>query len=155
MNKVAIKLVESENIELGELASSLGFLLRLAQVKVFDAYFETLSKQNLRPGEFAVLWVIGLNPRLRQGSLAQRLDIKPAHMTKLVHRLVQAGFVTRNIPDNDRRSVRLSLTANGKAFVARHKDRILEFHAHERGNLSQSEARQLCNLLRKFTHLTD
>ena len=155
MSKTAIKLMDSERIELGEFSSSLGFLLRIAQVKVFNALFETLAQGDVKPGEFTVLWVIGLNPQLRQGSLAERLEIKPAHMTKLVHRLVQAGYVIRHTPDDDRRSVRLCLTDSGKAFVEQHKAEFLDLHKQERGNLSASEARQLCNLLRKFTHLAD
>jgi DNA-binding MarR family transcriptional regulator len=155
MSKSAVRLVDSEKIDLGEFSSSLGFLLRIAQVQVFNALFETLAQVNVKPGEFTVLWVIGLNPQLRQGSLAQRLEIKPAHMTKLVQRLVQAGYVIRSTPEDDRRSVRLSLTNNGRALLAQHKADFLDLHKQERGNLSASESKQLCNLLRKFTHLAD
>jgi len=148
-------LLDAENVDLGELTTSIGFLLRLAQVRVFDAFYERLETLGLKPGEFTVLWVIGLNPGLRQGAVARRLAIKPAHMTKLVQRMVHAGLVRRVIPRDDRRSVRLSLTGKGQAFVAAHKDAFLGFHRAERGKLTDDDCARLGRLLRKFNGITE
>ncbi len=137
-------------IELGELTGSLGFLLRLAQVKVFQSFYDTQAALGLKPGEFTVLWVIGLNPDRRQGEIAQILNIKPAHMTKLVQRMFEAGFVSREIPREDRRSVRLSLTDAGRQFVDRHKADFLEFHRFERAGLDDREFGQFVTLLQNF-----
>jgi DNA-binding MarR family transcriptional regulator len=155
MSRTAFKLVSSDEVDLGELTSSLGFLLRMAQLRVFDAFFENLAQYDLKPGEFTVLWVIGLNPDLRQGTLAECLSIRPAHMTKLVQRLVKAGLVRRRTPEDDRRSVHLALTAQGRDFVASHKKDFLAFHRLERGQLSKAEAAMLCSLLRKFTGIEE
>jgi DNA-binding MarR family transcriptional regulator len=144
---------EDEVVELGEITGSLGFLLRMAQLRAFDYFFQTLSEHDLRPGEFTVLWVIGLNPGLRQGTFARRLNIKPAHMTKLVQRLVGANWVERTVPDDDRRSVRLALTSEGEAFVARYRDKFLHAHLAERSNLTSDEAERLIALLRRYTGL--
>ena len=88
---------DQDDIDFGEMRGSLGLLLRLAQVKVFDSFFENLSKHGLKPGEFTMLWVIGLNPDTKQGLVARRLRIKPAHMTKLVQRNVDKGLVEFSI----------------------------------------------------------
>jgi DNA-binding MarR family transcriptional regulator len=144
---------EDERVELGEITGSLGFLLRMAQLRAFDFFFQTLEGHDLKPGEFTVLWVIGLNPGLRQGVIARRLHIKPAHMTKLVARLVAAGWVTRTVPEDDRRSVRLTLTADGEAFVDRYRQTFLRAHLAERSNLGSDEAETLIALLRRYTGL--
>lgn len=141
---------DNETVDLGEITRSLGFLLRMAQLRAFDFFFDTLGAHAIRPGEFTVLWVIGLNPGFRQGSIARRLNIKPAHMTKLVGRLVAAGWVTRTVPDDDRRSVRLALTSEGEAFVTHYRDQFLQAHLAERSNLSADEAETLIALLRRY-----
>jgi len=140
----------TEPIRFGEIGSSLGFLLRLAQVRTFDAFFDQLSAHGLKPGEFTMLWVIGLNPDVRQGAIARKLRIKPAHMTKLVQRAVDAGLVERRVPDSDRRSVRLRLTRGGERFVADNRPDFLDFLKKERANLSDAEFGTLISLLQKL-----
>lgn len=151
MTDAAIELSDDETLDFGELMRSPGFLLRLAQVQSFDLFFDRLAKHGLKPGEFTVLWVIGLNPGLRQGVAARKLRIKPAHMTKLVQRMVAGGYVARTVPDDDRRSVRLALTEKGKAFVAKHRAAFLEFHEAERLELDAGEFETLMRLLTKLT----
>lgn len=144
---------DGETIRFGEVASALGFLLRLAQVKIFGEFFKKLSGHGLKPGEFTVLWVIGLNPDVRQGAIARKLRIKPAHMTKLVQRAVDAGHVSRRVPEDDRRSVHLRLTPEGERFVATAKPDFLDFLARENTNLSDAEFAQLIALLQKLNGL--
>ncbi len=142
-----------ESVDLGALTGSLGFMLRMAQLQVFDLFFQRLAAHDMKPGEFTVLWVIAENPGLRQGTIARELRIKPAHMTKLIRRMVAAGFVARTVPENDRRSVRLSLTAPGAAFVEKNRGAFLDLHAAERARLSDGETAQLLALLGKLTGL--
>ncbi|GKY86865.1 MarR family winged helix-turn-helix transcriptional regulator [Sinisalibacter aestuarii] len=153
MTDALTETLDDEIVELGEITGSLGFLLRMAQLRAFDYFFQTLGEHDLRPGEFTVLWVIGLNPGLRQGTIARRLHIKPAHMTKLIQRLSAAGWVTRTVPQDDRRSVRLALTGEGEAFVARYRDGFLHAHLAERSNLAPDDAEHLIALLRRYSGL--
>ncbi|MEJ1992956.1 MAG: MarR family transcriptional regulator [Maritimibacter sp.] len=155
MGQSAGDILDSERVELGELSSSLGFLLRVAQLQAFDAFFNRLAPDGLKPGEFTMLWVVGLNPGLRQGTVARTLAIKPAHMTKLVQRMVDAGYLLRKTPDNDRRSVHLSLTDKGQEFVASNRDAFLSLHGDERATLTPEEADHLVTLLRRFTGFED
>ncbi len=142
-----------DKIELGEISDSLGFLLRVAQIQVFERFFDSLGGHGLKPGEFTVLWVIGLNPGLRQGAVARILSIKPAHMTKLTGRLVDRGLVSRATPADDRRAVRLSLSPEGQRFVAANRTAFIEHHHDERNYLSPDEIETLIGLLKKLTGL--
>lgn len=142
---------DEEEVRLGEVSKSIGFYLRLAQIEVYDAYYHELGDKGLKPGEFSVLMVIGLNPGLRQGSIARRLKILPAHMTKLVQRLARDGYVDRLVPPNDRRSVRLDLTEKGRAFVDENRAALLARHAAERAPLTDTEYETLLQLLQKLT----
>lgn len=155
MNALAPPLAADAPVELGDLNASLGFLLRLAQVRVYEQFFRTFDGTSVKPGEFTVMWVIALNPGVPQGSLARVLTIKPAHMTKLVQRLVADGLVRRHIPPQNRRSVHLTLTALGKDHLDRHRDTFLTVHAAERVGLTDTENAELLRLLGKLAFAED
>lgn len=155
MNKPILPQPTDETIEFGEIGYSLGLLLRLAQLRVFSIFFDKLAHYGLKPGEFTLLWLIGLNPDTRQGDIARRLRIKPAHMTKLVGRAVDVGFVTREVPDDDRRSVRLRLTPEGERFIAERKVEFTTYLAEENIGLSDRDFAELIRLLRVFNGMED
>lgn len=140
-----------ESVDLGELNRSVGFMLRMTQVRAYAQFFRAFEGTDVRPGEFTVLWVLSQNPGLRQGTLARTLMIKPAHMTKLVQRLVDEGFVSRTVPPEDRRAVCLTLTAAGADHIARNEARFNSVHTPERVGLTEREYAQLLTLLGKMT----
>ena len=140
-------------IDLGPLGTSLGFLLRLSQVELFEMFYSVLGHHGLKPGEFSVLWIVHLNPGIRQGRLADRLRIKRAHMTKLIRAFEDRGFVLRHVPDADRRAVELTLAPPGEAFVAEHAEAFFSYARTETQRLSDGEAEQFVALLRKFAGL--
>lgn len=139
-----------ETVDMRDLAESIGFLTRLAQVRTYETFFEDLGAHGLRPGEFSTLLMISRNPGIRQGVLAQTLRIKPAHMTKLIRAFEDRGLVDRTIPDNDRRSVQLSLTPAGREFIDEHRPAFARHEINLRSTLSASELRTLKQLLRKY-----
>lgn len=137
-------------LDMGELVDSLGFLVRLCQVRVYEDFFQDLAKYGVRPGEYSTLLMIGRNPGIRQGQLAQALSVKPAHMTKLIRGFEDRGLVERVIPDNDRRSVELSLTDAGHEFVAARKQAFIRHETRRPDTLTASELETLKHLLRKY-----
>lgn len=145
---------EGAPVTLGELDSSLGFLLRVSQVRAFERFFSAFGDIGLRPGEFSVMWVIRNNPGVRQGLLAETLAIKPAQMTKMIRRLEQQGRIRRVIPDDDRRSVRLYLTEAGEQFTAEHREAFFGHDDYHQHGLSEAEAAQLAKLLRRYCGLS-
>jgi DNA-binding MarR family transcriptional regulator len=146
---------ETTTVKMGELAQSLGFLLRLAQLRAFEDFFSEEGPRGLKPGEFSVLFVIGHNPGIRQSVLGQRLWIKRAHMTKLIRALEDAGCVSRRIPDSDRRAVELTLTEAGQRAL---EAASVPFFAYERQTgapLDPAEQVQLMALLKKYVGLDE
>ncbi|WP_375174672.1 MarR family winged helix-turn-helix transcriptional regulator [Pseudooceanicola sp.] len=140
-------------VDLGPLASSLGFLFRMGQIEVFGLFYETLGKLGLKPGEFSVLWAIYLNPGVRQGAVAETLRIKPAHMTKLIRSFEEDGLIDRHIPEADRRGIELRLTPQGERFVRDYADEFFTYADSEVSRLTPAEGRQLIALLQKYTRL--
>ncbi len=54
----------------------------------------------------------------RLANLAKALDVEPSTATRMCDRLVRKGLVARRRASEDRRAVRVSLTAGGAALVA-------------------------------------
>lgn len=145
--------MEESPVRLGELRHALGFLLRLAQQRVFDRFFEAFAEADLGPGAFSVLLGIRENPDIRQGTLAQALMIKRANMAKLVQGLEKRGLVVRIVPPDDRRTNLLRLTPDGAATVERWAP---QFFGHDRDGdlgLTVEERRTLLSLLRKIAQV--
>ncbi|MEJ8475615.1 MarR family winged helix-turn-helix transcriptional regulator [Roseibium algae] len=150
MIEAAVKPVVKTGGDLRGLNHSLGFLLRVSQLKVFDHFFKKLGHVGLKPGEYSVLWLIFNNPRIRQGLAAQTLSIKNAHMTKLIRSFEESGFVTRTIPDGDRRAVELDLTVSGRDFVTFHQQEFFGYIQSLNSPLNDAETKELIRLLAKF-----
>ncbi|MGK9053722.1 MarR family transcriptional regulator [Neorhizobium sp. CSC1952] len=143
----------TDEVNLGRLNTALGFLVRLAQIKVYEHFFEECGERGLKPGEFSVLWVILHNPGIRQSALGQRLMIKRAHMTKLIRSLEDQDLVSRRIPDDDRRAVEITLTPAARTMVEQAGDWFFAYEDSVGSNLTTAERQQLMVLLQKFTGL--
>lgn len=142
---------QMDALRLGGLETLIGLHLRLAQLRAYERFFDAFQGVDLRPGEFSVLWLIHLNPGVRQGQVAERLEIKAAQMTKMIRRLEDQGHIRRVIPDADRRAVCLFLTEVGSAFTLRHQGRFFGHDTHDHHGLSDAEVAQLLRLLTKYT----
>ncbi|TKT76736.1 MarR family transcriptional regulator [Aquamicrobium sp. LC103] len=142
-----------DGVDLGRLPETLGFLLRIAQIREYEVFFGKFGDIGLKPGEFSVLWVIHLNPGIRQGVVARRLSIKRAHMTKLVRNLHARGVVERTVPDDDRRGLALTLTPAGAKLVKVNASAFFDPAPEATGKLSRSEQAELISLLRKHIGL--
>lgn len=137
-------------LDYGALGESLGFLLRLAQLRSFAAFYKDMGEIGIRPGEMTMLFVLSENPGVRQGVLAKALRIKRAHMTKMVHGMEAEGLITRTVPEDDKRSVELWLTDAGRARVDAVRPAFAAHEARPAGDLKGGEAEELKRLLRRF-----
>ena len=153
MQTHAIEKNLGEDVELGALSNSLGFMLRLAQIRAFDAYFREFTDISLTPGTISMLTIIEANPGIRQGVLARRLRIKPANMTKTVRALENDGYVERHVPSDDRRALELKLSAKGREAVLTFLDRTRRHEMESFGPLELAEREELMRLLTKYVGL--
>lgn len=144
-----------EQVEIGSLSGSLGYLLRMAQLDAFERFHARFGDMGLKPAEVTVLWLVGSNPGLRQGTVASVLRIKPSHMTKMIQRLEKKGYVVRRAVPDDRRAVQLTLTPAGAQLVDRNWSDVLNLHRKFQTGLDEGEFEELLQLLRKLTGVAD
>jgi len=141
--------VEVPVLSFGPMETSVGFLLRIAQLTVSERTFAELNRRDVPIGEFTILLSIDLNPGVRQGVLADMLRIKWSNMTKLIRSLQERGLIRRQVPPDDRRAITLQITPAGREQVENHKALVLGAIERSVPMLDEEEQRILLGLLRK------
>jgi DNA-binding MarR family transcriptional regulator len=136
-------------VDLGPLGDSFGYLLRRAQVVVFQRFFDLFAEFDIRPAQYSVLTVIERNPGLSQTRLADALGIKKTNLVAIIDILEQRGLARRRPTENDRRSHALFLTPRGTVLI----DRLHRMDAALDQGLSRlmngNERRRFCDVLRQ------
>lgn len=124
---------EAGPIDYGPLDERLGYILRRAQLAIFEDFIATCSAFDIRPGQYSILTVIERNPGLSQTKVAGALGIKKPNFVAMVDDFEARQLVRRVAAPNDRRSYALYLTASGKSLIrklhkaaAEHETRIIE-----------------------------
>jgi DNA-binding MarR family transcriptional regulator len=118
--------VEEEAVGMGELGDVLGFLIRRAQLWVFQDFAKLLAPLQIRPADYAVLSIIEANAGLSQIALANTLEIERAHLVRVLHRLENRNLLTRAPSASDRRSHSLQLTDHGRTVLAKSHGLVAE-----------------------------
>jgi MarR family transcriptional regulator, organic hydroperoxide resistance regulator len=81
------------------------------------------------------------------GELSQHLDISPSTASPLIDRLVRAGLVRREGDPQDRRTVRLRLSAKGRQMFDRHKEERREHMKVFLDHLTEEQRKAMLNAL--------
>lgn len=114
-------------LDFGPLTRRLGYVVRRAQIAIFQSFFQTMSAAQISPAQYSALVIIARNPGLSQTRVAQALAIKKANFVALARELEQRGFVERRSIPGDKRSLALHLTSAGTLAYAE-LDRLSEEH---------------------------
>src|SRR3954470_2715873 len=115
-------------IDLGPLPDLIGYVLRRAQLAVFQDFFAAFTPFDIRPAQFSVLTIIERNPGLTQTKVAEALGIKRTNFVGMLDELETRGLAERRQTARDKRSYALYLTADGAALMRKLKPVI---KAHE------------------------
>lgn len=141
------------SIDLGRLGDSVGYLLRRAQVAVFQRFFELFAEVDIRPAQYSALTVIERNPGLSQTRLAESLGIKKANLVPLIDGLEARGLARRTAAKGDRRQHALHLTPRGAVLLRRLHRIDAEVERTISRVLDDAARRQLCEALRRVARV--
>ena len=137
-------------IDYATLPEHVGYLLRLAQLRVWEDFYARLGATGITPSLYSALVLIERNPGLQQSRLGEALGVARSGAMTMVDRLERQGLVERRPAPHDRRAYGLFLTADGRR---RMPDIVAMVRQHDRqinAVLSDSEHRTLMALLLKF-----
>jgi len=123
----------------------------------FQICFTRLFRQyGLTPAQYNVLRILrGAGEPLPILEVADRMVTVVPGITGLIDRLEEAGWVKRVRSQEDRRVVRVDLTAKSHTLLAKLDQPVLELHRSLLSHLTQDELRQLSQLLEKARQSLD
>jgi DNA-binding MarR family transcriptional regulator len=138
------------DVDLGPLPELIGYVLRRAQLVVFQDFFNAFAPFDIRPAQFSVLTVIERNPGLTQSQVAAALGIKRTNFVGMLDELEKRGLAERRAGARDKRSYALYLTADGTALMRKLKP-VLKAHESRMIDLVGEEGRdRLVDLLHEI-----
>jgi DNA-binding MarR family transcriptional regulator len=119
---------ETAPLDMGELSELLGYVLKRAQLKIFEDFLRCVAPLQLTPAQFSVLLLLDKNPGRNQTEIANTLGILRPNFVAMLDGLESRDLCTRVRASNDRRSHILMLTDRGRAVLARAKRLVATKH---------------------------
>jgi DNA-binding MarR family transcriptional regulator len=123
-----LPVMQDDTLKMGELSELLGYLLKRAQLKVFEDFLRCMAPLQLTPAQFSVLLLLDNNPGRNQTEIANTLGILRPNFVSMLDGLESRELCVRMRSTNDRRSHVLMLTDKGRAILARAKKLVAAKH---------------------------
>jgi DNA-binding MarR family transcriptional regulator len=138
---------KTTDIDLGPLPELMGYVLRRAQLVVFQDFFTAFAPFDISPAQFSVLTVIERNPGLTQTRVAAALGIKRTNFVGLLNELEKRTLAERRQVSGDRRSYALYLTAEGTTLMRKLRPVLKAHEARMVAKVGEDGRDQLVALL--------
>jgi len=141
---------ETGTLQLGLLGDLVGYVLRRAQLAVFDDFMQTFAPLDLRPAQFSALILIDANPGRSQREIAAALGIQRPNFVAMMDEFERRGLAKRHRSETDRRSHALDLTDEGRALLRRAYEVVAVHEQRVTTRLSAAERSELIRLLSRM-----
>ncbi len=111
---------------------------------------ELFSRFDLTPQQYNALRLLrAAHPEpLPTLELGARLVSRAPDITRLLDKLADRGWITRERPADNRRQVQVAITAAGIELLDQISEPLADCHSRQLGHLSAAELKQLVGLLR-------
>lgn len=106
-----------------------------------------LKNWNLTAAQFDILVHIGINERLSQKELGDKLLVTKGNITQLIRKMESAGYIQR---EREWKTKYLTLTKMGKELYQNVVPQQENFQVSQFNDLSEEEQEQLLYLLKKL-----
>jgi DNA-binding MarR family transcriptional regulator len=137
-------------IQYGVLDSLMGYAVRRAQIKQYEAFIAALEPWNITPPRFSAMVIVSLNPGLKLTQLAKILGIARSGAVILVDALEELGYVERQPAPEDRRAFSLALTEKGRHDLVKITKAVVDQDKQVVQPLTTAEQHELHRLLIKL-----
>jgi DNA-binding MarR family transcriptional regulator len=144
---------DGAEVKLGTLDDAVGYLLRRAQLAVFEDFARRFAGLDLTPAQFSTLVAIAGNPGRRQSDIAGALGVQRPNFVALLDELERRGLAERVRSGADRRANALKLTPAGGALLERALAAQAEQEAAIRAFVGEPERRRLIDTLVRLSRL--
>lgn len=129
---------------------SVSYLLSKLTIAHRNLLEKSVSEIGLHSGQVFVLLELWKKDGQRQIDLADRLNLAPPTVNKILGGLLDSDFVTREKYDDDARSTRIVLTKKGKDIRPKLEEKWRDVEEQTVMGLTETEALILKQLLAKL-----
>jgi DNA-binding MarR family transcriptional regulator len=140
----------TDKIDYGLLDQSLGYIIRRAQIRVFQEFADFFEALEVKPAEFSALEIIHRNAGLRQSALAKSLGIQRTNMVGMLDQLQGRNLIERRPSTTDLRAHELHLTSKGKKFLNHLHQQFFKHEGDLENRLGKEAYRETRENLRKI-----
>jgi DNA-binding MarR family transcriptional regulator len=130
--------------------TSVGFLMHLAQSRLYAGVAEAIAGSGLHGGQLAVLGALMDKGPMSQRQLGELARIEKSSLVIFLDALEASGWVKREADPDDRRAHRVRLTERGAAKFAKLGPSLKAVQDNFLAPLSTAEQRQLVDLLQRL-----
>jgi DNA-binding MarR family transcriptional regulator len=106
----------------------------------------------LTQAEFRCLRLFGTDESLNNKTIAERMNLSPSRLTRIIDGLVKKRYIRREIDPNDRRNMKVNLSKKGKALVQQLNKAYVDIHEEILMDIDPSQHEQL---IVAMTHLLE
>ena len=128
----------------------IGAYIGRARRTIVEAIDRELAPLGISHAQWIVVMLLGDGAASTAAELCKILIYDPGAMTRLLDRLEKKGVLRRVRTRDDRRAVRLELTAEGKKLYPRILEALVQVFNRLLRGFSKSEVRQLEQLLQRM-----
>lgn len=136
--------------DVGDLASILGFHIRLAHGAVYRHFTETFASLDLTQKQVSVLWLVDDHPSIAQSDMSKRLRMDRATTMAIVNRLQSRHLLRRAASKSDGRKQALFLEPAGTTILGEAKKAVLEHERWLKGRFTHREIDRLIEFLARI-----
>lgn len=134
-------------LNLTALRQTPGFLVRIVQIQIFDAFYRFFEEIGLTPAQHTILMVVRDNPSITQSEVAAILQIHLPNLVKILSAFEQDGTLKRTRSKRDRRAVELALTQRGLELARRSARLAGEFNEQTLAPLRPADRAKFMGML--------
>jgi DNA-binding MarR family transcriptional regulator len=131
-------------------SQAIGAHIALARRTIVEAIDAELAPLDISHAQWIVVMLLGDGAASTAAELCKILIYDPGAMTRLLDRLEKKGVLRRMRAANDRRAVRLELTADGSKLYPRILEALVQVYNRLLRGFTKSEVRQLEQLLTRM-----
>jgi len=106
----------------------------------------------LTQAEFRCLRLFGTDESLNNKTIAERMNLSPSRLTRIIDGLVKKRYIRREIDPNDRRNMKVNLSKKGKTLVQQLNKAYVDIHEEILMDIDPSQHEQL---IIAMTHLLE
>jgi len=101
----------------------------------------------LTQSEFRCLRLFNKNDVLNNKQVAERMNLSPSRLTRIIDGLVAKDYIIRQIEPLDRRNMKVELSKRGKVIVQKLNDAYVKIHREILEDINKSQHKPLINAM--------